>query len=67
MRSSSGGLELEGQLRLDALADLENAHTLLAERAPRSSPSERALLTEARDAMAALARELLPTSVSSTL
>lgn len=52
-----------GQLRLDALADLEAVDVALRSRARGSRPGARRLLTERRDAMRALALELLPTSV----
>ena len=48
------------QLRLDALHDLEVIDSLLRRRQPGSRPGQRRLLTERRDAMAALAAELRP-------
>ena len=48
------------QLRIDPLADLEDIDRILAVRVKGSRPSIRTLLTERRDAMAALAAELWP-------
>jgi hypothetical protein len=48
------------QLRLDPVGDIERADALLASRAKGSKPGERRLLTERREAMAALASMLRP-------
>lgn len=51
------------QLRIDALGDIAAVDALVRSRTSGSRPGLRRLLTERRDAMAALAAELRPTSV----
>jgi len=51
------------QLRVDPLFDIEQVDVALRVRSFGSQPGERRLLTERRDAMAALAAELSSTSV----